>query len=58
MDVKTFYGVEYESEMTSDGLIHSSMNEDIVNEISQGFALINYIGHGDQKLSAEKILSI
>ena len=59
MEVKTFYGVEYESEMTSDGLVHSNLNQDIVEEISEGFALINYIGHGDQKkLSAEKILSI
>ncbi len=59
MDVKTFYGVEYESEMTSDGLEHITLNQDIVDEISDGFALINYIGHGDQKkLSAEKIITL
>ena len=59
MDVKTFYGIEYESIMTSDGLEHIDLNQDIINEINQGFALINYIGHGDQrKLSAEKIISL
>ena len=59
MDVKTFYGIEYESTMTSDGLEHIDLNQDIINEINQGFALINYIGHGDQKkLSAEKIISL
>ena len=59
MDIKTFYGVEYEPVMTSDGLEHTQLNQDIINEINDGFALINYIGHGDQrKLSAEKIIKI
>ena len=59
MEIKTFYGVEYEPVMTSDGLEHTQLNQDIINEINDGFALINYIGHGDQrKLSAEKIIKI
>ena len=54
MNVKTFYGVEYNSVTTSDGLYHNELNEDIINQINQGVALINYIGHGDQRsLSAD-----
>ena len=59
MNVKTFYGVEYNSVTTSDGLYHNELNEDIINQINQGVALINYIGHGDQRsLSAEKIIDM
>ena len=59
MNVKTLYGVEYNSTTTSDGQFHSDLNEEIINEINEGIALINYIGHGDQTtLSAEKIIDM
>ena len=59
MDVKTLYGIEYEPTTSSDGLYHEELNQDIIDEINNGIALINYIGHGDQKtLSAEKIIDM
>jgi len=59
MNVKTLYGVEYEPITTSDGLYHSELNQSIIDEINDGVALINYIGHGDQRtLSAEKIIDM
>ena len=59
MNVKTFYGIEYNSTTTSDGLYHNELNEDIINQINEGVALINYIGHGDQRsLSAERIIDM
>ena len=59
MNVKTLYGIEYSPVVTSDGLYHSELNQNIINEINNGVALINYIGHGDQTtLSAEKIIDM
>ena len=57
MNVDIMYGVEYDAIMTSDGLSHKDLNQDIMNEVNNGIALLNYIGHGDQRtLSAEKII--
>ncbi len=59
MDVKTLYGIDYQAEATADGLSHVELNQDLINQINNGVALINYIGHGDQRsLSAEKIIDM
>ena len=59
MSTKTLYAIEYEAITTSDGLSHSELNQNIINEVNNGVALINYIGHGDQTtLSAEKIIDM
>ena len=59
MSVKTQYGIDYEPETTVNGLSHSELNQEIINNINRGTALINYIGHGDESsLSAEKIIDM
>ena len=59
MNVKTLYGVDYQAESTADGLSHIELNKDLIYQINNGVALVNYIGHGDQRsLSAEKIIDM
>ena len=59
MNVSTLYGINYQAQSTADGLSHIELNNDLIDKINNGVALINYIGHGDQRsLSAEKILDM
>jgi hypothetical protein len=55
----TFYGVDYEPIQNSDGLLHLDLTNDLINNINNGVAVINYIGHGDYNtLADEKILEL
>ena len=59
MNVEILYGINYEPETTANGLSHSELNQEIINNINDGLALVNYIGHGDESsLSAEKIIDM
>tara|TARA_B100000676_G_scaffold3387_1_gene3126 strand:+ start:45 stop:2576 length:2532 start_codon:yes stop_codon:yes gene_type:complete len=51
---KTFYGINYEPIQVSDGLLHAELTEDIIENINQGLALVNYIGHGDYNTLADE----
>ena len=56
---KTFYGINYDPIQASDGLLHPQLTDDIIENINQGLAMINYIGHGDHNtLADEKILEL
>tara|TARA_B100000674_G_scaffold493547_1_gene516106 strand:- start:1837 stop:4368 length:2532 start_codon:yes stop_codon:yes gene_type:complete len=56
---KTFYGINYEPVQYSGGLLHSQLTEDLIEDINNGLAMINYIGHGDYNtLADEKILEL
>ena len=55
----TFYGVDYEPIQNSDGLLHVNLTNNLIDNINNGVALINYIGHGDYNtLADEKILEL
>lgn len=56
---KTFYGINYDPIQASDGLLHSQLTENLIEDINQGLAMINYIGHGDYNtLADERILEL
>lgn len=55
----TFYGIDYEPIQNSDGLLHTELTSDLIENINSGAALINYIGHGDYNtLADERILEL
>ena len=55
----TFYGIDYEPIQNSDGLLHLDLTNKFIDNINNGVALINYIGHGDYNtLADEKILEL
>ena len=57
--VNTFYGIDYTPIQNSDGLLHTDLTNDIIENINNGVSLINYIGHGNHRtLADEKILDM
>ena len=56
---RTFYGIDYQPIQNSDGLLHSDLTSDLIENINSGVALVNYIGHGNYyTLADEKILEL
>ena len=54
MITKTFYGINYDPIQASDGLLHSELTSDLIQNINQGLSMINYIGHGDYNTLADE----
>tara|TARA_Y100001970_G_scaffold82526_1_gene104467 strand:+ start:769 stop:3327 length:2559 start_codon:yes stop_codon:yes gene_type:complete len=55
----TFYGIDYEPIQNSDGLLHVDFTSKLIENINNGVAVINYIGHGNYNtLADEKILKL
>ena len=55
----TFYGIDYDPIQNSDGLLHLDLTNNLIDNINNGVAVINYIGHGDYNtLADEKILEL
>ena len=53
---ETYYGVHYELQQ-SNGCTKPNLTQNLINNINNGFALINYIGHGsNQSWGDEKYL--
>ncbi len=54
-----YYGILYDVENGSEGLLHPVLNANILDMINSGVSLINYIGHGSRTtLADEKIIDM
>ena len=56
--LNTFYGPSYDIKQTSSGCRYPDLTSDLIQNINNGLALINYIGHGSPDTWAgERLLS-
>ena len=56
--ITPFYGANYNIQLKSDGCEYPDLTNDAIRAINNGFALINYTGHGDPSTwSDEKFIS-
>ena len=56
--ISPFYGIDYNIQLKSDGCEYPDLTSNAIRAINNGFAMINYTGHGDPSTWAdEKIIS-